>query len=118
LTPPYFSNNKTRVFDRSSLSFLLKRTPLQIENIKQTEVNRLIQLYTPAGFLKEYEKTGRFQLPYEIDSPVTPSLEIISHPEYYYYQKLILDLHNEKETTFANDKKSVLRELYRFLSYK
>lgn len=118
LTPPYFSNNKAQTLDRTSLSLLFKRTSLQIENMKQMEVDRLIQLYTPQGFLRQYERNGYFALPYEVDSPLSPSLEIISHPEYYYYHKLTLDLQNEKSTHFIGDKKSVLRELYRFLSYK
>jgi hypothetical protein len=45
-------------------------------------------------------------LPYDIDSPLTPSNEIISNPEYYYYQKLLLDIQNEKSTRFLGDKKS------------
>jgi NADH-ubiquinone oxidoreductase chain 5 len=118
LTPPYFSNNKIKTIGFSNLSLWLKRTPLQLENVKSSEVNRLIQLYTPSGFLKEYEKKGQFVLPYDIDSPLTPSNEIISNPEYYYYQKLLLDIQNEKSTRFLGDKKSFWRELYRFLSYK
>jgi NADH:ubiquinone oxidoreductase subunit 5 (subunit L)/multisubunit Na+/H+ antiporter MnhA subunit len=94
------------------------RSSTQLENWKQSEVNRLIHLYTPTGFLKQYEKTGQFTLPYSVDHPLTPAGEVINNSEYSYYQKLLWDLHNEKLVKFRGDQKSLLRDLYRFLSYK
>ena len=96
----------------------LTRYSTDTKPLSQKEVTRLIQLYTPTGFLMEYERTGSFVLPYSIDSMLTPPVEIVNNPEYHYYQKLIWDLQNEKATIIVGDNKSFLRELYRFLSYK
>lgn len=86
---PYISNNKIKTTKNNLIAFSLKRFPTQIENLKQTEVNRLLELYTATGFLTEYEKTGQFTLPYAVDDPLTPALEVIKNAEYSYYQKLI-----------------------------
>lgn len=118
LMAPYMSNNKISNKENTDFSFSLKRFPTQTENLKQSEVNRLLELYTSTGFLTEYEKTGQFTLPYSVDDPLTPALEVIKNTEYSYYQKLIWDLQNEKLTTIGKDNKSFFRELYRFLSYK
>ena len=90
----------------------------QGKNLALSEANRLIALYTLPGYLKEYERTGQFVLPYSVDHPLTPVFEVITNPEYHYYQKLLWDLHNEKVITLNNDFKSVWRQLYSFLSYK
>ena len=86
--------------------------------LPQKEVSRLIKLYTPIGFITEYERTGEFLLPYSIDSSYTPTLEVVNNTEYHYYQKLLWDLFNQKAVIIPGDSKSYLRELYRFLSYK
>ncbi len=60
-----------------------------MENLSSGEVARLISLYTSTGFLKEYERTSKFALPYSVDHPLTPASEIIQNVDYYYYQKVI-----------------------------
>ena len=86
---PYISNNKIKTTKDQFFLLSLKRFPTQVENLKQIEVNRLLELYTTTGFLTEYEKTGQFALPYSVDDPLTPALEVINNTEYHYYQKLI-----------------------------
>ncbi|HEX4373826.1 MAG TPA: hypothetical protein VHZ50_11025 [Puia sp.] len=60
-----------------------------IENLSSGEVTRLITLYTSKGFLKEYERTGKFALPYPVDHPLIPARDIIQNLDYHYYQKLL-----------------------------
>jgi hypothetical protein len=67
----------------------LNRLSTYNESLTSHEVRRLIELYTPAGFLKEYERTGSFRLPYSVDHPLTPVQEVITNSEYLYYQKLL-----------------------------
>jgi hypothetical protein len=67
----------------------LIRPTTYMENLSSGEVTRLISLYTSTGFLKEYERTSKFVLPYSVDHPLTPAPEIIQNVDYYYYQKLI-----------------------------
>ena len=88
------------------------------QSMPLSQVTRLITLYTSIGFLKEYKKTGIFVLPYSTDYPLTPSGEIIKNHEYHYYQQLIWDLQNEKPLSGKGDLKTIMRKLYRFLSYK
>jgi proton-translocating NADH-quinone oxidoreductase chain L len=118
LNAPYISNQKVIVISEKPFQINLIRPITYMENLSSGEVTRLISLYTSTGFLKEYARTSKFVLPYSVDHPLTPAPEIIQNVDYYYYQKLIWDLHNEKTTRLAGDSKSNLRELYRFLSYK
>jgi hypothetical protein len=53
------------------------------------DLQQLINLYTSAGYLKEYERTGHFVLPYSVDHPLSPVLEVINNSEYTYYQKFL-----------------------------
>jgi NADH:ubiquinone oxidoreductase subunit 5 (subunit L)/multisubunit Na+/H+ antiporter MnhA subunit len=102
----------------------LKCSPIELEEwiqseSKESEVNALIRLYTPTGFVEQYKKTGKLTaVPYSIDHPLTPAEEVINNSEYSYYQKLLWDLHNAKVLKFRGDQKLLLRDLYRFLSYK
>jgi len=118
LSGPYIFNNKIVITKEKSLIWKLNRLSTYNESLTSNEVRRLIELYTPVGFLKEYERTGNFRLPYSVDHPLTPAQEVINNSEYLYYQKLLWDLQHEKTTVIAGDQKSILRELYRFLSYK
>jgi len=121
LLPPYVFNKKLRETMEKVFPLVLvrvSRSSTQLENWKQNEVTRLLQLYTTTGFLKEYERTGQFTLPYSVDHPLTPAEEVINNSEYSYYQKLLWDLHHEKSIKILGDQKLILRELYRFLSYK
>lgn len=86
---PYLSNNKINTPKERVFLLTLHRFLGYVENLKQTEVNRMLELYTPQGFVKEYERTGKFTLPYAVDHPLTPALEVVNNPEYHYYQKLI-----------------------------
>jgi hypothetical protein len=63
--------------------------PNCIENLKQTDVTSLLNLYTPQGFINEYQRTGEFTLPYAVDHPLTPVREVVNNLEYHYYQKLL-----------------------------
>jgi len=118
LSAPYIINNKLSNLEENIKAFHRTRLPFEGKNLTSTEVTRLINLYTSAGYLKEYERTGKFVLPYAVDHPLTPVFEIINNSEYHYYQKLLWDLHDEKKIAFKHDPKFVWRELYSFLSYK
>lgn len=117
---PYFFNKKLIVnsenrFFKNSLYSVPKTISLT-----SREVTRLIELYTPTGFLKEYQRTGKFVFPYPPDHPLTPAEAVINNQEYHYYQKVIWDLHNQeiKPIGWLAISKNNLRELYRFLVYK
>jgi hypothetical protein len=87
---PYVFNNKIKALTFYEVLNLKVDFPLDKKNnLTFAEVEHLIQLYTPLGFLKEYENTGCSSLPFPVDSPMTPNLEIIENTEYYYYQKII-----------------------------
>ena len=118
LNAPYILNNKVTTTQQKLNIFHEVHISRQGKNLALSEANRLIALYTLPGYLKEYERTGQFVLPYSVDHPLTPVFEVITNPEYHYYQKLLWDLHNEKVITLNNDFKSVWRQLYSFLSYK
>jgi len=116
---PYLTNKKLTFFKQEDLtkklrSIQITQSSAQMENLSLLEVNRLISLYTSAGFLNEYKRTGRFSLPYSSDYPLAPDFVVIKNTEYYYYQKLLLDLQNEKTLLVKEDTKSILRKLYSF----
>jgi len=119
LMAPYLSNNKTKNVEFIEILNLKLNYPTDKKNnLSLAEVEHLIQLYTPIGFLKEYEETGRFILPFPVDSPMTPALEVIENTEYYYYQKIIWDLQTEKQIIIPMDLKRYSREIYNFLTQK
>jgi hypothetical protein len=107
LNAPYISNNKVTNLRKEVNLFHTVRVPMQGKNLTSSEVKRLIDLYTLPGYLKEYERTGKFVLPYSVDHPLTPAFEVINNSEYYYYQKLLWNLQTEKIITVKDDFKSV-----------
>jgi NADH:ubiquinone oxidoreductase subunit 5 (subunit L)/multisubunit Na+/H+ antiporter MnhA subunit len=116
---PYIFNTKTPDFELNQIiDKKLNDSFWESKNLSLTEVEQLIKLYTPAGFVKEYEITGHFVLPYPVDSPLTPALEIINNREYYYYQKIILDLQNIRQPIITGDLKYFVRQAYHFLTHK
>ena len=89
---PYFLNQKIIPLDKSGLLNAIPSGHKVNESrneLSSAEVTRLINLYTPAGFLEAYERTGKFVFLYPVDHPLTPVLEVIENQEYHYYQKLI-----------------------------
>jgi proton-translocating NADH-quinone oxidoreductase chain L len=119
LMTPYIFNTKTSDFELNQIiDKKLNDSFWESKNLSLTEVEQLIKLYTPAGFVKEYEITGHFVLPYPVDSPLTPALEIINNREYYYYQKIILDLQNVRQPIITGDLKYFVRQAYHFLTHK
>jgi NADH-ubiquinone oxidoreductase chain 5 len=116
---PYVFNNKIKTLTFYEVLNLKVDFPLDKKNnLTFAEVEHLIQLYTPLGFLKEYENAGCSSLPFPVDSPMTPNLEIIENTEYYYYQKIIWDLQMDKQIIIVGDLKRYLREIYQFLTHK
>jgi len=116
ISAPYISNNKILSWPDMP-AWILQKSKFYTPN-KQKDVENWIQLYTPQGFLKEYEKNGYFELPSQTDNPVSRSLEITLKPKYHFYQRLMLDFYVWQQIRLEGDKKWVLREVYRFLSYK
>jgi NADH-ubiquinone oxidoreductase chain 5 len=118
LNAPYFSNQKIKLLSEKSFFFNIIYPVSNKTELTCAEVTNLINLYTPAGFMESYEKTGKFVFLYPVDHPLTPVSEVIENLDYHYYQKLIWDLHTEKTTFLTMNLKSNFRELYRFLTYK
>ena len=75
--------------DKFSLLNNLRPHASQGKQLSEAEVRRLINLYTPSGFLEAYQRTGEFVFPYPVDHPLTPVSEVISNSNYHFYQKLI-----------------------------
>jgi NADH-ubiquinone oxidoreductase chain 5 len=53
-----------------------------------------------------------------IDDPLLPSVNTVKNDQYLHYQKLIWDLHYNREFTAKSNYKNFLRAIYRFLTYK
>jgi len=118
LTPPYFFDIDLKKINVKLISNWKLNTFSPFSRIRLPESEYLIKLYTPLGFTKVYEKSGYFCLPYAIDDPLTPPFEIINNNEYYNYQKLIWEIHNEKRARLRGDIQKFIREIYFFLTYK
>ena len=62
------------------------------EKVQIRQLQRLLELYTPQGILNETERIGYSPtLPYPVDSPFTPDLEIIYNQQYHYYEQILID---------------------------
>lgn len=80
------------------------------------ELSRLIKFYTMVDNLKKDKTTRYFTL--EVDSTILLSKELLQQKNLEYYNKLMFEIQEQELLKTFSDYKTILRSLYKFLSYK
>ena len=74
-------------------AFELYWTPMISNYNKKHGFEHVIDFYRPDVFFKEFKDIGPVldekALPFVGDDPLTPDIELVKNPEYYYYQRLL-----------------------------